>query len=192
MNPDLVRRVLVTDRALAPEGEFVETVAKAVSSAGITMVVLRALDLPAEDQVRHAQEVIARVPVPVVFARSPELALRAGAAGVQLGWTSPSPVEARAILGMDRVIGVSVHSVDEGLKMAEFGVDYLLLGPIFATPKRHGLMLPLGMEAVRKLSGATQTPVVAIGGIDASHEQEVRAAGGAGIAAIRAFMAAGR
>jgi thiamine-phosphate pyrophosphorylase len=192
VNQESLRRVLVTDRALAPEGGLLAAVTRAIERAGITMVVVRELDLPPEEQVRHARDVVSAVRVPVLVARNPALALEAGAAGVQLGWDSPSAVEARAVLGIHRIIGASVHSVDEGLQAAEAGADYLLLGPIFPTPKRHGLALPLGLEAVRKLASLTTTPVVAIGGLDASHEPEARAAGAAGIAAIRAFMAEGR
>jgi thiamine-phosphate pyrophosphorylase len=189
VNIDILRRVLITDRALAPEGAFLETVARNVTTVGATMVVLRELDLPKDEQVVRARELIEAVPVPVLMARNPALALEAGAAGVQLGWGSPSPVEARAIVGMNLILGASVHSAEEGLKVAEFGVDYLLLGPIFPTPKRHGLVFPLGLGAIRELTAHTQIPVVAVGGLDLSHEAEALAAGAAGIAAIRAFMA---
>jgi thiamine-phosphate diphosphorylase len=155
------------------------------------MIVVRELDLAEDEQVTLAQEVAARASVPVLMARSPRLALSAKAAGVQLGWGSPSPVEARLELGMGAMIGASVHSVEEGLQLAETGVDYLLLGPVFPTPKRHGLVFPIGVEAVRKLASLTKTPVVAVGGIDLSREKELRDAGAAGIAAIRAFMAPG-
>lgn len=192
MTPATVRRVLVTERALAPPGALVDAVVRAVAAGGITMVVVREVDLAPGDQVRYAQDLIARVGVPVLMARNPELALRAGAAGVQLGWTSPSPVEARAALGLDRIIGASVHSVEEGVEVAEFGVDYVMLGPIFPTPKRHGLVLPLGLDAVAELARRVKIPVVAIGGMDLAREQDALAAGAAGIAAIRAFMAAGR
>lgn len=192
MDPSHLRRLLITDRALAPVSSLVDAVVRAVDRAALTMIVLRELDLAADDQVLLLKELAARVPIPVMMARSADLALRSGAAGVQLGWGSPSVVAARHILGMRFVIGASVHSVEEGLEQAEAGADYLLLGPIFPTPKRHGLVFPIGTEAVRRLTALTKTPVVAVGGIDASREREVLDAGAAGIAAIRAFMAAGR
>lgn len=155
------------------------------------MVVVRELDLPDAEQVRLAAEISRAVSTPVLMARQPRLALEAGVAGVQLGWGSPSPAEARAILGPDRIVGASVHSVEEGLAVAGAGVDYLLLGPIFPTPKPHGLVFPIGVAAVRKLAAATAIPVVAVGGIDHAREAEVLAAGAAGVAAIRAFMREG-
>jgi thiamine-phosphate pyrophosphorylase len=191
VNPSVLSRVLITDRALAGDRPLVEVAARAAERAAVTMIVVRELDLADDDQVRLVQEIAARVSVPVLLARNPALATRARAAGVQLGWGSPSPVEARVALGMGPLIGASVHSVEEGLQQAETGVDYLLLGPVFPTPKPHGLVFPVGVDAVRRLAGLTRTPVVAVGGLDLSHEEELRAAGAAGIAAIRAFMAEG-
>jgi thiamine-phosphate pyrophosphorylase len=155
------------------------------------MVVVRELDLPAAEQVRLGVETARRVAVPVLMARQPLLAIEAGLAGVQLGWGSPPARDARELLGPDRIVGASVHSVDEGRTVAEAGVDYLLLGPIYPTPKRHGLVFPLGLDAIRTLVATVRVPVVAVGGIDAAREAEVLAAGAAGIAAIRAFMAEG-
>lgn len=155
------------------------------------MVVVRELDLPEAEQVRLAAEIARVVPTPVLMARHPKLALEARVSGVQLGWGSPSPAEARALVGKDLIVGASVHSVEEGLAVASAGVDYLLLGPVFPTPKPHGLVFPIGVEAVRKLAAATRVPVVAVGGIDEAREPEMLAAGAAGVAAIRAFMRAG-
>jgi thiamine-phosphate pyrophosphorylase len=155
------------------------------------MVVLRELDLPADEQVRVAREIMSLVSCPVLVARDPEVARRAGAAGVQLGWTSPTAAQARDILGPEAIVGVSVHSIEEGRATGP-EADYLLFGPIYPTPKPHGLVFPVGVVALRKLASEVPTPVVAIGGIDLSHEPELVAAGAAGIAAIRAFMAAGR
>jgi thiamine-phosphate pyrophosphorylase len=187
----ILRRVLVTDRTLAPGVSLRAAVERAIDAAGITAVVLRELDLPTEEQAALARELVASLPVPVLMARNAALAREAGCAGVQLGWDSPSPVEARDVLGRGPVVGASVHSVEEGLRVAELGVDYLLFGPVFPTPKRHGLVFPVGLEAVQRLAGMTKVPIVAVGGMDLSREADARAAGAAGIAAIRAFMAAG-
>jgi thiamine-phosphate pyrophosphorylase len=191
LNPAVLRRVLITDRALAPDVPLADAVQRAVDACGITLVVVRELDLDPAEQVRVAKEIIARTGVPVLMARNPDLAREAGAAGVQLGWDSPTLSAARAALDPEAIVGVSVHSVDEG-KAASAGADYLLLGPVLPTPKPHGLVFPVGFEAVRELAAATTTPVVAVGGLDLSREAEIRAAGAAGIAAIRAFMAAAR
>lgn len=156
------------------------------------MVIVREVDLPGPEQVRLTRDIAALVDVPVILARNPALAVEAGAEGVQLGWTSPAVSDARALLGPGRIIGASVHSVEEGMRQAEAGADYLMLGPIHPTPKRHGLVFPLGVEALRRLASATRVPVVAVGGMDASREAEALAAGAAGVAAIRAFMTADR
>ena len=155
------------------------------------MVVVRELALPAPEQVRLATEIAGAVGIPVVMARDPRLAFEAGVAGVQLGWGSPPPALAREILGPDRIIGASVHSVEEGVRAAQAGVDYLILGPVFPTPKPHCLAFPVGVAAVRQLASAVRLPVVGVGGIDGSREDEVLGAGAVGVAAIRAFMTEG-
>ena len=88
-------------------------------------------------------------------------------------------------------MGVSVHSIEEG-RAAGPEADYLLFGPIYPTPKPHGLVFPVGVDALRTLASEVRIPVIAVGGIELSHEPDLIGAGAAGIAAIRAFMAAGR
>lgn len=155
------------------------------------MVVVRELDLPADDQVLVVREILSRVSCPVLVARDPEIARGAGAAGVQLGWTSPTAADARAILGPGAIVGKSVHSIEEGRAVGP-EADYLLFGPIFPTPKPHGLVFPVGVDALRTLASEIRMPVVAVGGIELAQEAELVGAGAAGIAAIRTFMAAGR
>ncbi|MEZ6194927.1 MAG: thiamine phosphate synthase [Planctomycetota bacterium] len=77
---------------------------------------------------------------------------------------SPDLGALRARLGEAIPIGRSVHGVEEGLGRAREGYDFLVLGPVRATPSKEGLVSPLGWEAVGELSRAVDVPVVAIGG----------------------------
>ncbi len=190
MDASRVRRLLVTDRTLVSSSDFPEAVAAAVRACGVTMVLVRELDLPPDVQVELGRRIAARVTVPVLLSRSPALAAAAGAAGVQLGAGSPSVSDARGLLGPSAIIGVSVHEVDEGVMRWREGADYLVLGPIFATPKKRGILDPIGLVPMERISRAVTIPVVGIGGIDASNEREVLAAGASGVAAIRWFMTA--
>ncbi len=191
MDRAILSRVLVTDRTLAGQRGLVDVAAEACRRAAVTMILVRELDLPPAEQVILARRLIATVPATVIMSRRPDLAAQAGAAGVQLGQGSPALAVAREILGPAAIIGVSVHSVDEGMLRASEGADYLVLGPILATPKKAGILPPLGFGPLRELARRTHVPVVAIGGMDAAHEHEARAAGAAGVAAIRWFMQAG-
>lgn len=109
-----------------------------------------------------------------------DVALAAGAAGVQLGRRALALEDARALLGAGRAIGVSVGSADEARAAA--GADFLLAGNVFATrshPGRPGI----GIERIAEIA-ALGTPTVAIGGVTAASAGALRRAGAAGVAAI--------
>lgn len=123
-----------------------------------------------------------------------DVALAAGARGVQLG-RGALPVErAVAMAGSGLAVGVSVHSPEEARSAAEDGANHLLLGTIYATkshPGREAAGPDLIARTIRALGG-DPPPIVAIGGIDASRVEEVCAAGAQGVAVIRAVWDSGR
>ena len=182
-----LRRVLVTDRVLLPEEDPVGAIAALAARHRATAVMLREKDLPARRLVELARGLVDRVPA-LIVAHRPEVARETGAAGVHLGWTSPSSPAARAVLHPDAWIGVSVHSVEEGVRRVAERPDYLVLGPIRATPSKAGRIEPLGFEALERLSRSVDVPVVGIGGLGLDDEQRVLATGASGLAAIRAFL----
>ncbi len=113
-----------------------------------------------------------------------DIALAAGAAGVQLGAGSLDPEHARR-LNPNWWIGKSVHGVREAEAAQAAGADYLVVGPVFATlthPERD----PLGPGPLAAIV-ALGLPVIAIGGVTPARVPEVRAAGVYGVAAIRAL-----
>jgi thiamine-phosphate diphosphorylase len=114
-----------------------------------------------------------------------DVALAAGAAGVQLPEDGvPVARVKRAWPGL--VVGASRHSVDGARRAEAEGADFVLLGPIFATPGKEGRALGLGplAEAARAL----RIPVHAVGGVGAGNARQVVEAGARGLAAIRAFL----
>ncbi|MEN6627908.1 MAG: thiamine phosphate synthase [Candidatus Sumerlaeia bacterium] len=113
------------------------------------------------------------------------LARMLGADGIHLGANGPAIAEARAALGEGAVIGWSAHSVREALDAFADGADYVTLSPIYETP---GKGRPLGLEPLRELTGKTQSPVIALGGIGPERIGEVMRAGAYGIAAIRSVF----
>jgi len=116
-----------------------------------------------------------------------DIALATGAAGVQLGWGSLLPEDARR-LEPEWWIGKSVHDLAEAEAARTEGADYLLVGPVFATPAtpthpERPALGPRALGAIARLG----LPVVAIGGITPERVREVKAAGAYGVAAIRAL-----
>jgi thiamine-phosphate pyrophosphorylase len=117
-----------------------------------------------------------------------DVALAAGAEGVHLPAASVPVAVARGLLGSEPWIGRSTHSTSEAAEAASEGADYVLLGPVFATPSKERYGPPLGLDAI----AATRIPcpLIAIGGIDATVAPAVRAAGAHGVAVIRAILEA--
>jgi len=187
--PDRLGRVLVSDRGRLPESSPVaEALLALVAQHGATSLVLREKDLSDERLLEIARDLVSRASVPVVVAHRPDVARDSGAAGVHLGWNSPSVSEARAMVGPSCVVGASVHDVGEGEERARDGADYLFLGPIRTSPKQGRDQPPLGFLPLREMAGRVDIPVVGIGGLTLEDEPAVLAAGAAGWAAIRAFL----
>ncbi|MEJ7873170.1 MAG: thiamine phosphate synthase, partial [Rubrobacteraceae bacterium] len=118
-----------------------------------------------------------------------DVALAADADGVHLAARSLPPGVARELLGK-RVIGVSVHGLEEAREAADAGADYVTFGHVYPTSSKPGLP-PRGIRGLAEIVESVDVPVVAIGGIDASNMPEVLGTGCAGVAVISAIMAAG-
>jgi thiamine-phosphate diphosphorylase len=113
-----------------------------------------------------------------------DIALAAGAEGVQLSLSSLLPADARR-LAPDWWIGCSVHSLDEARTARDGGADYLLVGPVYHTTT-HPTASPLGLEALGAIV-QLGLPVIAIGGVTPQRARELAGAGAYGVAAIRAI-----
>jgi thiamine-phosphate pyrophosphorylase len=113
----------------------------------------------------------------------PDLVDACNADGVHIGQDDTPVAEARALLGAERLVGLSTHSRAE-MDAAE-NVDYLGVGTIFATPTKAEDAV--GLELVRAAAGAARVPWFAIGGIDLSNVHLVAAAGAHGVAVVRAI-----
>ena len=119
-----------------------------------------------------------------------DVALAVDAAGVQLGKTS-LPIEAgRSLLGPEKLIGASVHSLEESRQAEQSGADFVLFGPVYFTPSKASFGAPQGLAALGKIVEISTRPVYAIGGITAKNTAEVRQVGVRGIALIAGIIAA--
>src|SRR5512143_1203147 len=119
-----------------------------------------------------------------------DVALACDADGVHLPGHSFAVEEARALLGPQRLIGVSTHHPHEVAAAAAAGADFAVFGPIFATPSKAAYGPPLGLDALPRARAAAPLPLFAIGGIEAGNADAVRARGADGVAVIRAVLAA--
>lgn len=119
-----------------------------------------------------------------------DLAVAIGADGVHVGADDlPVPV-VRGIVGPDRLVGGTAREPETARRLVAEGVDYLGVGPTFATSSKQGLPDPIGVEGVRAVAGAVDVPVIAIAGITAGTVDAVLSAGAWGVAVIGAVAAA--
>jgi thiamine-phosphate pyrophosphorylase len=112
----------------------------------------------------------------------------AGADGVHLS-AGGSPAEARARLGPNALIGLSVHSAVEAAN-TDRTVDYVTLSPIFVSASKPGYGPPLGAHGLAGAVATSTVPIVALGGITSERVADCLAAGAAGIAVMGAVMTA--
>ena len=111
-----------------------------------------------------------------------------GADGVHLGWRSLSAAEVRKIAGEKLRIGISCHDGPQIQSAEAARADYALLGPLFHTPSKEGLVQPIGLAPLKALVSAAKIPVLAIGGITPENAAKVMKTGVAGLAAISALI----
>lgn len=181
--------LLVTDRHATAGRDLVDVVARALD-AGLPAVQLRDKDLPGRalfHLAEHLRHLTARTGALLFVNDRIDVARAVGADGVQLGAAS-LPVEvARALLPASALVGASVHALDEA---ATTGADFVVFGPVFDTPSKRAYGAPQGIARLRAAIALTPVPVLAIGGVEPSNVEAVRAAGVGGVAVVRAILAA--
>jgi thiamine-phosphate pyrophosphorylase len=118
-----------------------------------------------------------------------DVALAVDADGVHLGQDDLPYQAAREILGSKKIIGVTVHNVQEALEAEQLGADYLGVSPIFSTRTKADAGAPGGLELIREIRKRVSLPLIAIGGITLNNAREVVRAGADGLCAISAVVA---
>jgi thiamine-phosphate pyrophosphorylase len=160
-----------------------------VMGAGVDLVQLRMKDAGDEAIVAAGQR-FARVAAThgalFVLNDRPDLVAATGADGVHVGQDDVAVSEARAIVGPDRLVGLSTHSPAQVDRAADLDVDYIGVGPVHATPTKPGRPA-VGLELVGYAAEHAAVPFFAIGGISPENVEAVRAAGARGIAVVRAL-----
>ena len=113
-----------------------------------------------------------------------DLCLAAGFEGVHVGQDDLSPTGARAVVGNERLVGVSTHDPEQLAAADASDADYVAIGPVFPTSTKERPDPVVGLEGVRRARAATRKPLVAIGGITLERMPEVLAAGADSVAVI--------
>ena len=184
--PQQLRLYAVTDSRRLRGRTLLDTVAAALDG-GATFVQLREKELsPAAllEEARALAKLCHARHVPFVVDDNVEVALAAGADGVHVGQSDMAARRARALLGPDKILGVSAHNAAEALAAQADGADYLGCGAAFVTGTK------LDAQTMRAVTAAVNIPVVAIGGIEESNILQLQGRGLAGVAVVSAIFAA--
>jgi len=182
---------LVTDRHASrrPLAEIVDE----CLGAGLRAVQLREKDLSAGDLLSAAmalRESTRRHGAKLLVNDRADVALAAGADGVQRTHASLPTCVLRRIGPPGFLVGASVHSLAQAREAVSQGADFLVFGPVYDTPSKRQYGAPQGLGALELVAATSARPLIAVGGITPERVAEVRGAGAAGVAVISAIYAA--
>ena len=181
----------VTDRTWLGNMTLYEQVEEALKG-GATFVQLREKELDNETFLKEAFEIKAlcrKYNVPFVINDNVEIAKKIDADGVHVGQSDMKAENVRAILGKDKILGVSAQTVEQALLAEKMGADYLGVGAVFPTGSKADAE-DVSYETLKAICEAVRIPVVAIGGISTSNVSKLENSGISGIAVISAIFAA--
>jgi thiamine-phosphate pyrophosphorylase len=184
---------LITDRAAAPRPPA--DVVEECLAAGLRAVQLREKDLEARDLLALAdtlREATQRHGARLIVNDRADVALAAGADGVQRTHASLPVTALRGITPPGFLVGASVHSEAEAREAAAQGADFIVFGPVYDTASKRRYGPPQGLAALEAVARAVSRPVLAVGGLTPERVADVLAAGAAGVAVIGAIYAAAR
>jgi thiamine-phosphate pyrophosphorylase len=202
----------VTDRrslaSLPPaaQGDVLLSKIEDAANAGVDWIQLREKDLFGKDCAALTREALRRTAQSSKGKKSStriflndrlDVAFAEYAAGVHLGENSLPVADAKRLVQQfsksaatkeDFLIGASCHSLESAEASQRDGADYILFGPVFATPSKASFGAPQGIERLAKVCEALAIPVLAIGGVTMENAAMCLTAGASGIAAIRLFQ----
>jgi thiamine-phosphate pyrophosphorylase len=185
---DKIDFYLVTDSGLSRKGTLSD-VEKAVA-AGCRIIQYREKSISTKDMIVEASQIktlCGRESIFLVNDRV-DVALAVDADGVHIGQDDMPIDTARDLLGPDKIIGLTVHTVEEALEAEKMGADYVGLSPIFNTSTKKDAGSGIGPESIRAVKDAIKIPIIAIGGINKQNSESVILGGADSLVAISAVV----
>ena len=180
----------ITDRRLTGLSHSAQI--RSFIEGGATFIQLREKHLSPREVYPDAVEAvrIAREHgVRVIINDRVDMALALRADGVHLGQDDLPPEAARRVLGEKAIIGFSTHNVEQAIAAARLPINYIAIGPIFATSSKENPDPVVGLDGLREVRDRTgSTPLVAIGGINEHNAAQALAAGADAVAIISALL----
>ena len=180
----------VTDRSWLGDRTLAQQV-EASLRGGATMIQLREKHMDRGSilaQALELRELCGRYGVPLILNDDAELAQAAGADGVHVGQSDIVGKDVRAMIGPDKILGISANTVETAVAAQAAGADYIGVGAVFPTSTKKDAK-SLSREEMRAICEAVDIPVVAIGGINAGNLPQLAGSGVDGVAVVSAIFA---
>ena len=166
---------LCTDRNLLNGKNFEETIELAIKG-GVTIVQLREKNCSSREFLEIAtsiKKITSKYKIPLIINDRIDIALAVDADGVHVGQDDLPCKTAREILGEEKIIGVSVSTVETAIKAEIDGANYIGVGAIFKTSTKTDAEI-VSLETLKKIRDSVKIPVVAIGGINKSNLPQIK------------------
>lgn len=182
----------VTDRSWLKENETLLDVVKEVVKNGATFLQIREKDLNGADfeaEAKTLQDICREHQVPYVVNDNVEIAMKIHADGVHVRQSDIKGRDIRAMIGPDKILGISAGTVEEAVAAEQAGADYIGVGAIFGTSTKKNAR-NITMDRLNEIVEAVEIPVVAIGGINATNISELAGSKVDGVAVVSAIFAA--
>ena len=182
---------LVTDSRDKTEEEFLVIIEEAIKG-GTSIVQLREKTASTKDFYELAlkvKEITSRYDVPLLINDRIDIALAIDSEGVHIGQDDMPADIARAIIGDEKILGVSASTVDEAVKAQKDGADYIGSGAVFPTSTKDDAD-SVSKDELKEIVNSIDIPVVAIGGITLENAQELKDTGISGFSVVSAIMSA--
>ncbi len=179
---------LVTN-PLEDEEKFLETIEEAILG-GVTIVQLREKDKDTRDIYNIAvkvKEITDKYDIPLIINDRIDIMLAIDCAGIHIGQSDMPCDIAREIIGKDKIIGVSAHTLEEAKKAQQDGADYLGCGAVYPTKTKKNPS-HVTKEDLKNISDTVDIPIVAIGGIKLDNAEELVNTGISGLCVVSQIM----
>ncbi len=182
---------LVTDRHWLKAHSLYEDVEAAING-GVTCVQLREKHLNRQlfvQEAKELKELCNQNQIPLIINDNVEVMLEVDADGIHVGQSDMQAQDVRKLIGSDKVLGVSVQTVEQAITAQKAGADYLGVGAVFPTGTKDDA-IEVDLATLQDICQHVDIPIVAIGGINQENLLQLKGSGIDGIAVVSAIMAA--
>lgn len=178
----------ITDSELSKNSIYLDT--ENAIKAGCKVIQYREKNKSKNDMVKEVKKLKKICESKAIFLINDyiDIALECNVDGVHIGQDDVSIETARMLLGKDKIIGLTVHNLEEAIKAEMLGVDYIGVAPIFKTETKEDARDPIGVDIIKTIRKNVDLPIVAVGGINKNNVKEIINSGADSVVSIYAVL----